>query len=478
MKLAPRLIQAMEILQLPMLALQERIETELVSNPVLEQRLGLPEVEEDTQAPPVDETRDRGEQALVVREDNNRDDFERLADFSAEYPESIAPDAPVSRPAATGDRDRKLDAMANAPAHDQNLNEYLAGQWAFVDAPPEVHAAGELIIAYIEADGYLRTTLEELAAKTDPPTPLEILAKALPLVQSLDPAGVGARNLSECLLIQLALEQAAGRDVSLEVELVRSFLHDIELNRLPQVARKTGKTIEQIKAALESLSRLNPRPGALVGTTIVPIVVPDLIVDIGDDGEPVVQMADGNTPRLAVSKSYRKMADDRTTDRAARTFLRRNMQSARWLIDAIQQRRYTVQRVAEEVFKVQKEFLEHGEQALRPLPMADVAGKVNVHVATVSRAVAGKFVQTPRGIFPLRMFFSGGKTSAAGEDMAWDALKVKLKEVIDVEDKANPLNDDELAAEMTRQGCLIARRTVTKYRKLMDIPPARKRRVY
>jgi RNA polymerase sigma-54 factor len=210
----------------------------------------------------------------------------------------------------------------------------------------------------------------------------------------------------------------------------------------------------------------------------VPIVLPDLIVEIGDDGEPVVRMADGNTPRLSVSKDYRKMADDRSTDRAARTFLRRNMQSARWLIDAIQQRRYTVQRVAEEVFQVQKEFLEHGEQALHPLPMATVARKVNVHVATVSRAVAGKYVQTPRGIFPLRMFFSGGKTSAGGEDMAWDALKVKLKEVIDAEDKNDPLNDDELAAEMTRHGCVIARRTVTKYRKLLDIPPARKRRLY
>jgi RNA polymerase sigma-54 factor len=478
MKLAPRLIQAMEILQLPMLALQERIETELVSNPVLEQRLGAPEVEEDVQAPPAEDTRDRGEQALVIREGNNRDDFERLADFSAEYPESIAPDAPVSRPPPAGDRDRKLDAMANAPAHDENLNEYLAGQWAFVEATQPVHDAGELIIAYIEADGYLRTTLEELIGKTDPPTPLEALTAALPLVQALDPAGVGARNLSECLLLQLAIEQATGRDVALEIELVRSFLRDIELNRLPQVARKTGKTIEQVKAALENLSHLNPRPGALVGTTIVPIVLPDLIVEIGDDGEPVVRMADGNTPRLSVSKDYRKMADDRSTDRAARTFLRRNMQSARWLIDAIQQRRYTVQRVAEEVFQVQKEFLEHGEQALHPLPMATVARKVNVHVATVSRAVAGKYVQTPRGIFPLRMFFSGGKTSAGGEDMAWDALKVKLKEVIDAEDKNDPLNDDELAAEMTRHGCVIARRTVTKYRKLLDIPPARKRRLY
>jgi RNA polymerase sigma-54 factor len=450
----------------------------LVANPVLEQRLSELEADDEPPAAPAEEEPDHRERALVVREDDNQDDFQRLADFSAEYPESIAPDAPVGRPAPAGERDRKLDAMANAPAHEQTLDEFLMEQWAFVEAPAEVHSAGQLLIGYVDADGYLRTPLTELAEKTSPPTPLPTLTQALALVQTLEPVGVGARDLQECLLLQLASEQLTGRDVSLETELVRSFLHDIELNRLPQVARKTGKTIEQIKQALENLSHLNPRPGSLVGGDVVPIVTPDLIVEVGEDGEPAVRMADGNTPRLSISKTYRKMVENRATDRATRTWLRRNMQSARWLIDAIQQRRYTVQRVAEEVFKVQREFLDRGQQALKPLPMADVARKVNVHVATVSRAVAGKYVQTPRGIVPLRMFFSGGKTTADGEDVAWDALKVKLKVVIDAEDKSNPLNDDELAAEMTRHGCTIARRTVTKYRKLLNIPPARKRRQY
>ena len=172
------------------------------------------------------------------------------------------------------------------------------------------------------------------------------------------------------------------------------------------------------------------------------------------------------------------MVRSRKTDRDTKQFIRKNIRSAQWLMSAIEQRKHTVLRVAEEVFKVQREFLDAGPEALKPLPMMDVARKVGVHVATVSRAVAGKYVQMQRGIFPLRMFFSGGTTTSAGQDVSWDAVKAKLKEIIDAEDKSKPLNDDELAAEMKSNGIEIARRTVAKYRGLMDIPPARKRRQY
>jgi len=279
-------------------------------------------------------------------------------------------------------------------------------------------------------------------------------------------------------MIQLAAEAQTGRDVSLEMELARRFLRDIEMNRLPQIAKRTGRTLEQIKAAIESISHLNPRPGTLIGQHAVPVILPDVIVRFDEHGELVVFMPESNSPQLYVSKAYRKMVRDRGVDRGARQFLRNNIRSAQWLISAIEQRRETVLRVVVEVFKVQRDFLDHGREALKPLPMADVAEKVGVHVATVSRAVAGKYVDTPRGIFPLRMFFSGGTTTAEGDDVSWDAVKARLKEIVDGEDKSKPLNDDQLAEELKKHGIDIARRTIAKYRGLLDIPPARKRRQY
>jgi len=484
MKLAPRIIQAMEILQLPMMALQERIDVEMETNPVLETAIA----EADADDPPADAevVSDRGEQDMVVSEDNgNSDDFERLAEFTDEYNadgvEFAGIDAPVRQAAANrGERDRKLDAMANTPAPGESLDEYLMGQWVFVEAPEEIKAAGEIIIALIDEDGYLRTELSELAERTTDGRAFdeETLQAALATVQTLDPIGVGARDLKECLTLQLQAEANAGMDVAIEMQLVSRFLRDIEMNRLPRIAQRAGRHIEEIKKAIENLSHLNPRPGLLISSRSVPVITPEILVDVDNEGRIVVAMADGTTPRLCISEDYRRLARDRKTETEARRFLQKNIRSAQWLMDAIAQRKRTIQRVAGEVFKVQREFLEYGREALKPLPMADIAAKVHVHVATVSRAVAGKYVQTPRGIFPLRMFFSGGTTTAEGKDVAWDVVRTKLQEVIDNEDKSNPLNDDKLAAELNRRGFTIARRTVAKYRRILNIPPARKRKQF
>ncbi len=479
MKLSPRIIQAMEVLQLPMLALQERIEAELQANPVLEMRQANTEPLEPDSAED-SKGEDRGEEMMVVDDDNgHQEDFERLDDFVNQYgPEVIAPDAAPPRPRDTGAGDRKLEAMANTPAREESLDEYLLQQWSFMDGETPVLEAGKIIIDEIDEDGYLRTPLEELADRAGESVTMEHLQRALRLVQSLDPPGVGARNLQECLKLQLSAEADTGRDVSLEAELVDHFLKDIEMNRLPQIAQKTGRTIDEIKAGIENLSHLTPRPGLLIGQSAAPALVPDVMVDVDDDGEVIVAMSDGSSPRMWISSSYKRLAGDRATDKKARQFLRQNIRSAQWLISAVEQRQQTVRRVAEEVFRSQREFLDDGPEALKPLPMSEVANRVGVHVATVSRAVAGKYVQTPRGIFPLRMFFSGGTTTAGGDDVAWDAVKAKLREIIDNEDKSRPLNDDKLAAELKKHGIDIARRTVAKYRNLMSIPPARKRKQY
>ena len=487
MRLSPRIIQAMEILQLPMLALQERIEAELESNPVLEMRELEPEESAESGDESPDSEPERGERALVVRDDGEHaEDFQRLDRFVEEYGPEMVGEEPRRAPSSgAGERDRKMDAMANTPAPAQSLNEYLLDQWAFVEAAPEVKAAGAEIINQINSEGYLRTPLAEIAkppspppADSPPPPAVKDLEAALKTVQSLDPIGVGARDLQECLLLQLAAEEAAGADVSLERELVWHFLPDIEKNRLPHIARRTGRTVEQVKAAIEIISHLNPHPGLLVGEASAPAIDPDVVVDVDDRGQLQITMCDGDEPRLYVSGTYRRLLRDRGADPETRQYVRKNIRSAQWLIEAILQRRRTVRRVVEEVFAVQREFLDSGPEALRPLPMGDVAQKVGVHVATVSRAVAGKYVQTPRGIYPLRMFFSGGKMKADGHDVAWDAIKVRLKELVEAEDKAHPLDDDELAEGLMKGGIVIARRTVAKYRSLLKIPPARRRRQF
>jgi RNA polymerase sigma-54 factor len=475
MRLAPQMIQAMEILQLPILALQERIEAEMQSNPVLELSPVVGENQNDGEGG--DELPDRGERPLVVKEGgSSSEDFHRLADFEDEY----APWMGEARGGRSipGERDRKMDAMANAPANEASLGDYLHQQWAFIEAPPAVKQAGTQIINFIDSDGYLHSTLEEVQAAGDPSVTLESLRQALPLVQTLDPPGVGARDLKECLLLQLKVEAAAGADVFLEIDLVKNYLRDIEMNRLPQIAHRTGKTLERIKAAIVNLSRFNPRPGSLVGQRSAPVITPDAVLEVDDQGQMTVSIPSSNLPHLYISKEYRRMVRDKQTDRSAKQFIRQNLRSAQWLLGAIEQRRQTIRRVTEEVFKVQSEFLEKGPEALRPLPMADVAAKVGVHVATVSRAVAGKYVQTPRGIFPIRMFFSGGKANAEGADMAWESIRVRLREIIDAEDKDKPLRDDQIAKVLREQGITIARRTVAKYRDLMEIPPARKRRTF
>jgi RNA polymerase sigma-54 factor len=417
---------------------------------------------------------------MVVQDaGGHEEDFDRLDRFVEEYGADAGGEGGRGGGSFVGERDRKLDAMANAPAPAQSLTDYLLEQWAFVEAPPEVKAAGAHLIPYVTEDGYLRTPLEEIAAAAQPPLPPEMLEKALRLVHGLDPIGVGARDLKECLLLQLAAEEAAGANVALEKAIVQNHLEDVEMNRLPAVARRTGSTVEAVKRAMEGLSRLNPRPGLLVGPSSAPVIKPDILVEVDDHGQVVITMPESDTPRLYISGTYRKLVRDRAADSGTRQFVRRNLRAAQWLIDAIRQRQQTVRRVAEEVFAVQRDFLESGPEALRPLPMADVARKVGVHVATVSRAAAGKYVQTPRGIYPLRMFFASGKArEGGGGDVAWGAIKVKLKELIEAEDKSKPLGDDELVEGLRRHGLVIARRTVAKYRKVLQIPPRLRRKQF
>ena len=500
--LTPRMIQSMEILQLPLMALEERIEQEMQNNPVLELREGEPEAA----APSADaeQTREQaredyseGEQALTMTDTaaGSEDDFDRLARIS-DYFENEEFNTNGSRDfrpssAFDGERDKKMDAMNNTASRGVSLQEHLLGEWAFVDCTPEVRAAGEAILSNIDGDGYFRRDgqplpMEELVKESKRPLTVPDLDAALRLVQTLEPTGVGARTLRECLLIQLnALangddeDAAEGHDFDLERALVTDHLKDLEMNRYPQISKRLGRSMDAIKAAVRKLATLHPHPGKLVGGDDAHAIIPDAIIWYDEETDQYeIEMTNDPAPNLYISGMWRKFLKEKKGDKQTREFLSNNVRNARWLIESIEQRKSTITRVIRAVVDAQREFFDKGPEFLRPLPMILVADQLGIHVATVSRAVSEKWIQTPRGVFPLRRFFSGGTQSAEGEDMSWDAVKEKLKVIIADEDKVNPLNDDEIVEKLAAQGIELARRTVAKYRKILNIPTARQRREF
>ncbi len=476
MKLAPHMIQSMEILQLPILALQERIEQELNSNPVLE--MAEPVNPEDTDSAEQQPQEDIDEKDLVVNTDTNKvGDFERLESLGDGFRDYMNEAGPLRTRVYSDEPDKKLEAIKNTAAPPQSLHEHLAEQWRLVDAEPAVKKAGDMIIDYIDDRGYLTVRLEQLHNKDRGDFTIDDLKEALELVQKLEPAGVGARDLRECLLIQMA---QSSEDMSFESRLIAEHMDALLENRLPDIAKKMNCGIDAINRAIARLSKLDTSPGLQVGRDRNHPITPDVVVESSDNsGEYSVRLADYDLPRLRVNDYYAKMAKDEVVSEKTRNFLQNNLRSAQWIMDAIEQRKNTLLRVTKAVVKFQRDFFEKGQLYLRPLPMSKIAKDVGVHLATVSRAVAGKYIQCPWGILPLRKFFSGGTEDINGAGLSWEAIRGKLQQIIDAEDKSKPLNDEQIRKKLAELGIKkLARRTVAKYRKLLNIPAARFRKKY
>ena len=479
MKLAPRMIQSMEVLQLPLLALQEKIEAELNSNPVLEQADDTPETDGPAgDADTSEESSDVSDETeLVVQDDsNNADDFERLESLGEDFDDYIERSGSF-RLKRTGDPDRKLEALQNTAAAGQSLHEHLSDQWRLVEADEPTKKAGQRIIDYIDERGYVTVRLEQLHDPARQDYNVEHLRGALRLVQQLEPSGVGARDVRECLLIQMA---QAPEDMSFEMHMVSRHWDDLLDNRLPQIACKMHCSLEEVNRAIHRMSRLDTSPGLSMGQRENPPITADIVVEPNEEGDDyTVRLTDATVPNLQVNHFYLRMARSRKLDDKTRDFLQQSIRSAQWFMDAIEQRKHTLLRVARVVVSHQKEFFDKGPLFLKPLPMTGVAEEIGVHVGTVSRAVAGKYVQCPQGILPLRGFFTGGTEDENGEARSWDAIRAKLQQIVDEEDKSNPLSDDQLRDKLVEAGMgTIARRTVAKYRKLLNIPTARFRKRY
>lgn len=476
-KLAPRMIQSMEILQLPMMALLEKIDQALNENPALELLEFEPEPAED--GPVEQESPDSPtveEKELIVDErHDNAEDFERLVELDRELPDYFdeTPRRSVNR--MDDESDRKHDAMANIECRPQSLQDYLLLQLGELELAAEIREIAERIISCLDPSdgGYFRTSLEDLLPADASPEELQAARQALEVVQSLEPPGIAARDLRECLLVQLRPDMPY---YEAQKTLIQDHLGDLRDNRLPAIRRKTGYSIETIHAAWNELRKLNPKPGASFADWAVPAVTPDVIVEKDEGGRYRVLVDDSRTPSLRISEYYRRRLANGTATAEEKEFLKRKISAAQWLIESIEQRRNTLTRVAQAVVDYQQKFLDEGPEYIEPLKMQQIADKVGVHVTTVSRAVDDKWIQTPRGILPLRRFFVGGTQSEDGEEVAWDTIRLKLHEVIDAEDKSNPFSDDELVQELRKRGLVVARRTITKYRQKMDIPSSRQRR--
>jgi RNA polymerase sigma-54 factor len=487
MILAPRMIQSMEILQLPIMALQERIQQELQENPVLElqedarEEDGAPAAEPEPEgfdAVPAndrDDASDPQKELVIDDKGDNELDFDRLEAISRDWEDHFNEEHRVSKNGMDEEGDKKHDAMQNMASRPQSLQDYLADQLSFLEASPPQMKLLRFLVTHIDENGYLTQPLEEIAKGYDEPVTPAQLEEVLHMVQKLDPPGVGARKLEECLLLQLTPE-TPHRDVVRA--LVLHHLEDIQHNRLPVIQKRTGFDLNTIKEGIEVLKHLNPKPGAAFTTDNIPYVVPDIAVERTEEGDYEVRLLDDWVPNIYISRRYVDLLRNKETDPKDREYLKRKIQAAHWLMESIEQRRNTLMKVTKAIIQHQRAFLDRGPEHIEPLKMQQIADQVGVHVTTVSRAVDDKWVQTPRGIFPLKRFFGGGTQTASGEEVAWETIKQKLLEIIGNEDKSEPLSDEDLVTKLGEAGYPVARRTVTKYRKMLNIQSSRQRKVW
>lgn len=476
--LAPRMIQSMEILQMAQAALDEKIEQELIENPALERS--------DESSPQEDESRNKLDQEapasdveqkeLVVEEgQGGEDDFERLLNLDKDVPDFFDENTRPSSNRIQEIGDRQHDLIANLVDRRETLQQHLVDQLHEMDIDPVLLRMCERIVSSLSAKdgGYLRVSLSDLLPADATPEDRELAENALAHIQQLEPTGVGARNLSECLLLQLTTEIPHLNNLR---TLILHHLEDLKRNRMPQIEKATGLTMDEINAALEELSKLDPRPASPFADDFVPAIKPDMWLETDDDGNYTVKMEEGPARSLYISKYYRQRLANGQASAEEKEFIKRKITAAQWLIESIDQRRRTLVRVAQEVVNYQKEYFDRGTEFLKPLKMEQIAEKVGVAVTTISRAVGDKYIETHRGILPLRMFFLGGTTTDDGEEVAWNKIRIELQKLIDNEDKSKPLSDEEIMRRLGTLGFTVARRTVAKYREKLNIPSSRQRK--
>ena len=459
---SPQMIQAMQILQLSGLELEGRIEQELVENPLLELV--------DPTAPPEAEDSQEQNAELSQEEKALLDNFDHIDRLNQDFGDG-GPSLPRNEDA----EERRSAALQNAPDVPKSLPEALTEEIAMFDFTERERRLAEHLIWSLDERGFLPGPLEEHAvqAALEPAADEDELTAVLIRMRAQIHPALGAQDLRESLLLQIDALPATN---TLQRAIVADHLEDIEANRLPKIARATGRTLEEIQNAIETLKSLDASPASEYGESSAPVILPDVIVE-ETEGEFVVRLEREHQPKLRISQAYREMLRRSRKGDAEEEWLKKRLEVARWFLDAIAQRQSTLERIANVIFKEQRSFLERGPSGLRALRMQEVADQVDLHISTISRAVSGKYAQTPRGIYPLRYFFVSGTARDTGGEASQVSVQERLKILIEKEDPKKPLSDEHLAKLLAeREDISIARRTVTKYRKMLGIASSSKRR--
>ncbi|MBW7995253.1 MAG: RNA polymerase factor sigma-54 [Candidatus Glassbacteria bacterium] len=498
LQINPRLYQAMDLLQMPMLDLQVHLKQELMINPFLEM---AEEAEEGVETTDEDEDEDEEEapqEDEIGDSEDSGDDQDSDADDSDPSDEAVdpliegEPDEGDLTSGDTGDIDwdeilkendnldydnyaQEVDDREfheKAPASGSSLYKHLIEQLILLKLDDGQRRIGEEIIGDIDDNGYLQSSVSEIAfrLRAAEDDVLEVLER----IKTLDPVGIGARDLRECLLIQL---RDKGREDELVYRLVDEFFDELSKRHWQDIAKSIGLGLKEIQDAADQIAQLEPKPGRLISESRDDnYVVPDMVVE-KVEGDYIVYINDFNLPRLRLSRAYREIARDKKQFKGdTKDFIYKKLNSANWLIQAIEQRKQTMLKVMNYIVDKQHNFFEHGISHLKPLTLREVSEAIDMHESTISRVTNDKYCQTPRGVFQLKFFFSVGLASESGEDVSARGIKNDISKMIEGEDTSKPLTDQEIVARLKEEGIRIARRTVAKYRDQMGILPARMRK--
>jgi RNA polymerase sigma-54 factor len=458
--LTPSLQQAIKLLPMSTLELSELLNQEMVENPMLEE---VPTEE----LQPVEATQDKQEeQKSAEKEKGDTWDDQDYEYFFGDYlDDGYRPKTPTEV--------KELPPIENTLSTSASLADHLLWQLSMQTDEPTTREIGEAIIGNLDDDGYLVATVEELAAMG--PWSTDDVEKALNLVQGFDPVGVASRDLQECLLIQLRHFGHAGTAAE---RIVTEHMRLLQNHQVPELARKLGMSIDDLKQHIELIRHLDPKPGSRHNPSQSQYVIPDVYVVKVEDAY-VALLNEEGLPQLRISPVYRRLLDKGASENTdeTRAYVKDKFRSALWLIKSVEQRQKTIHKVATSIINFQRDFLDHGIEYLRPLVLRDVANDIGMHESTVSRVVTNKYMHTPQGVFEMKYFFHSGIASSYGEAVSSVTIKQRIRKIIEQEDPRKPLSDSKIVSILQREGLELARRTIAKYREELKIPTSNQRKV-